>query len=85
MAYGSQVWTKGSEGNNPTDKLLAPLRKVQNIGLRRIAGAYKAASIQGLERETDVEPIDLYLEKLRLHRADKVKTAPITKFIEKYW
>ena len=31
-----------------------------------------------------MEPINLYLEKLRLHRADKVKTAPITKFIEKH-
>ena len=31
-----------------------------------------------------MEPIDLYLEKLRLHRADKDKTAPITKFIEKH-
>ena len=75
MLYGAQVWTKGVERNNPTNTLLAPLRKVQNIGLRKIAGAYKAASIASLERETDVEPIDLYLEKLRLHQADKDKTA----------
>ena len=67
ITYGALVWTKGSEGNNPTATLLAPLRKVQNIGLRRIAGVYKAASILSLERETEVEPINLYLEKLRLH------------------
>ena len=84
MAYGAPVWTKGSEGNNPTDKLLAPLREVQKTGLRRIAGAYKAASIPSLEQETDVEPISLYLEKLRLHRADKDKTASITRVLEKH-
>ena len=49
MTYGAPVWTKGLEGNNPTATLLAPLRKVQNIGLRRIAGAYRAASILSLK------------------------------------
>ena len=67
MAYSALVWIKGLKGNNPIATLLAPLRKVQNIDLRRIAGAYKAASILSLKRETEVEPIDLYLEKLRLH------------------
>src|SRR6266481_3207619 len=83
MTYSALVWTKGLEGNNPTATLLAPLRKVQNIGLRRIASAYKAASIPSLERETEVEPIDLYLEKLRLHRADEDKRAPVTEVLEK--
>ena len=67
MTYGAPVWTKGSESNNPTATLLAPFRKVQNIGLRRIAGAYRAASIPSLEWETEVEPINLYLKKLHLH------------------
>ena len=31
-----------------------------------------------------MEPIDLYLEKLRLHRADEDKRGPITKVLEKY-
>jgi hypothetical protein len=31
-----------------------------------------------------VEPISLYLEKLRLHRADKDKTAPVTRVLEKH-
>ena len=39
---------------------------------------------QGLKQETDVEPINLYLEKLRLHRTNKDKTAPITKLLEKH-
>ena len=67
MIYGALVWIKGLEGNNPIATLLAPLRKVQNIGLRRIASAYRAASIPSLKREMEVEPINLYLEKLRLH------------------
>ena len=67
ITYSALVWIKGLKSNNLTATLLAPLRKVQNIGLRRIAGAYRAAFILSLERETEVEPIDLYLKKLRLH------------------
>ena len=67
MTYGALVWIKGLEGNNFTATLLAPFRKVQNIGLRRIASAYRVAFILSLEWETEVEPIDLYLEKLRLY------------------
>ena len=71
MTYSAPVWTKGLEGNNFIATLLAPLRKVQNIGLRRITSTYRAASIPSLKRETEVEPINLYLKKLRLHQADK--------------
>ena len=67
ITYSALVWIKGLEGNNLTATLLAPLRKVQNIGLRRIAGAYRAASILSLKWEMEVEPINLYLEKLRLY------------------
>ena len=67
MIYGAPVWIKGLEGNNPIATLLAPLRKVQNIGLKRIASAYRAASILSLKQETEVEPINLYLKKLRLY------------------
>ena len=67
ITYGTLVWTKGSEGNNPIATLLASFRKVQNIGLRRITGVYKAASILSLKQETEVKPINLYLKKLRLH------------------
>ena len=67
MTYGTLVWTKGLKGNNPIATLLAPLRKVQNIGLKRIAGAYRAASIPSLKQEMEVKPINLYLEKLRLY------------------
>ena len=49
MTYGVLVWIKGLEGNNPIATLLAPLRKVQNIGLKRITNVYKAASILSLK------------------------------------
>ena len=67
ITYSALVWIKGLKGNNFIAILLAPLRKVQNIGLRRIAGVYRAASILSLEQETEVEPINLYLKKLRLY------------------
>ena len=84
MTYGTLVWIKSSEGNNFIATLLAPLRKVQNIGLRRIAGAYRAASILNLEWEMEVEPINLYLKKLCLYRADEDKKGPITKVLKKH-
>ena len=49
MIYGALVWIKGLKGNNFIATLLAPLRKVQNISLRRITGVYKAASIPSLK------------------------------------
>ena len=67
MTYGALVWIKGLKGNNPIAILLAPLRKVQNIGLKRITSIYKAASILSLKWEMEVEPINLYLEKLHLY------------------
>ena len=33
----------------------------------------------------EVEPINLYLEKLRLYRADEDKKGPVTKVLEKHW
>ena len=84
MTYSALVWIKGLEGNNPIATLLAPFRKVQNIGLKRIASAYRAASILSLKWEMEVKPINLYLEKLRLHQVDKDKRGPITKVLKKH-
>jgi hypothetical protein len=64
--------------------LLAPFRKVQNIGLRRIASAYRAASIPSLKWEMEVEPINLYLEKLYLYQVDEDKRGPVTKVLKKH-
>ena len=84
MTYSAPVWTKGLEGNNFIAILLAPLRKVQNIGFRRIISAYRAASIPSLEQETEVKPINLYLKKLRLYQVDEDKRGPIIKVLEKH-
>ena len=84
ITYSALVWIKGLKGNNFIAILLAPFRKVQNISLRRIAGAYRAASILSLKWETEVKPINLYLEKLRLYQVDKDKRGPITKVLEKH-
>ena len=84
MTYGALVWTKGLKGNNFIATLLTPFRKVQNIGLRRIAGAYRAAFILSLKQETEVEPINLYLKKLHLYWVDEDKRGPIIKVLEKH-
>ena len=67
IIYNALVWIKGLKNNNFMATLLAPFKKVQNIGLRRIASTYKAASIPSLKQKMEVEPINLYLKKLRLH------------------
>ena len=33
----------------------------------------------------EVKPINLYLEKLRLHQVDEDKKGPITKVLKKHW
>ena len=76
MTYGALVWTKGSEGNNLIAILLAPLRKVQNISLRRITSIYRAASIPNLKWEIKVEPINLYLKKTTLTPSRRGQEGP---------
>ena len=49
ITYSTLVWIKGLEGINSIATLLAPFRKVQNIGLKRITGIYRAASILSLK------------------------------------
>ena len=49
MTYSTLVWIKGLKGNNFIAILLAPLRKVQNIGLKKIASIYRVAFILSLK------------------------------------
>ena len=67
ITHSTLIWTKGLESNNFIAILLILFRKVQNIGLKRIANTYKVAFILSLEWEIEVKFINLYLEKLYLY------------------
>ena len=61
IAYGALSWYP--RDSNKAKSLKKSLESSQGRFLRAITGAYKAASIEALEIETYVEPLDLYLEK----------------------
>ena len=82
LAYAAPVWCKNAKGEPPSADLLQPLQRVHNQGVRKILGAYRAASGASLEHESGVPPLDLYLEQLRLERAEKEKSADATDFLQ---
>ena len=61
LAYGALFWYP--KDSNRVETLKKSLESIQGRFLRAITGAYKAASIEALEIETFIEPLDLYLEK----------------------
>ena len=61
LAYGTSFWYP--RDSEKVEGLRKSLESIQGRFLRAITGAYKAASIEALEIETFIEPLDLYLEK----------------------
>src|SRR6201999_760039 len=61
LAYGALSWCP--EDLEKAKGLARKLQSIQSRFLRAITGAYKAISIEALEIETFVEPLDLYIEK----------------------
>ena len=57
------------------------IRKVQNQGLRTVAGAYRATPIRELEKETLVPPIDIYCSELRALHLRRTYSSPVGDFI----
>ena len=77
LTYGAPIWSLPEPGDPLPASTLYPLRKTQNSSLRRVTGAYRAASIPSLEREAHIPPLDLHLRTLRLGYT--AQTAPATK------
>ena len=61
LAYGASFWCP--EDLEKAKGLSKSLQSTQGRFLRAITGAYKATSIEALEIETFIEPLDLYIEK----------------------
>jgi len=62
MLYGSQVWGLQDDRAPPAASLIKPLKCLQNRCLRKVMEAYKRTLTAALERESNVQPLDLYME-----------------------
>jgi len=63
MTYAAPVWYATTSTGKGKKWMQRELAKIQNEGLRRVLGAYRAASIPVLENEAQVPPIELVLDK----------------------
>jgi hypothetical protein len=63
IAYGASAWHHPTARGGEAKGIARSLLTAQSKGLRSVAGAYRATPIHTLERETNVPPLDLYLNK----------------------
>lgn len=63
MTYAAPVWYATTSTGKGKKWMQRELAKIQNEGLRRVLGAYRATSIPVLENEAQVPPIELVLDK----------------------
>jgi hypothetical protein len=82
LAYAAPIWCKDAKGSTPAASFVEPLRKVHAQAVRRILGAYRAASGASLEHEAGVPPLGLYLDRCRMDYARKADQAGELEFLE---
>ena len=58
------------------------IQKIQNKGLRVVAGAYRATPIRELEREVFIPPIDIYCSELYARHIRRTYASPVGVFIQ---
>ena len=68
MLYGSQLWGLRDSGEPPATSLLKPLKSLQNRCLWKVMGPYKRTPTAALERESNVQPMDLHMEHKAMQR-----------------
>jgi hypothetical protein len=82
LSYAAPIWCKDVNGSTPAVSLIEPMRKVHTQGVRRILGAYRAASAASIEHEAGVPPLGLYLDRCRLDYAQKAAGEGELEFLE---
>jgi hypothetical protein len=82
LVYAAPIWCKDAKGSTPAALLVEPLRKVHAQAVRRILGAYRAASAASLEHEAGVPPLGLYLDRCRIDYAQKAAQTEELEFLE---
>jgi hypothetical protein len=80
ITYGAAAWhTPERSGKGP---VVQAIQKVQNKGLRAVAGAYRATPIRELEKEVLIPPIDIYCSELRARHIRRTYSSPAVVFIQ---
>jgi hypothetical protein len=82
MVYGIQSWYTGQDGKKAKSNL-QQLERIQNKCLRRITGGYKRTPRAALERETKIQPLDIYSDALAMNRALKNRGRKVIEEIRK--
>ena len=70
-----------SDGKPLATSTVTALDVIQNKCLRRATGGYKRTSRAALERETQVIPINLYIEVVISQRAAKIREYKVKLYI----
>jgi len=68
--FGAEVWW------NQQKTQLAPFQKLQNMAMRKIAGAFKTTPIAALEAELGLPPADLRLDRIQRAFTARLFTLP---------
>lgn len=82
LVYGASAWHKltqpGGCPRGPAKQLLS----IQTDCLRTVAGAYKRTAIRDLEAETEIPPLDLYLNERVAAFEGRLRSSPAASLIE---
>ena len=73
LTYGALLWFRSGEIVQASKGMADKLRAIQGKCLRVVAGAYKATSVEALEAETHVEPLDIHASKVAIQAAARNK------------
>jgi hypothetical protein len=88
MVYGAQCWYMGADGKQAKANL-KQLETIQNKCLKRVTGGYKRTPTAALEREAQIQPLDIYCDALAMNRAlkdrDRKVTEEIREVVDAIW
>ncbi len=80
ITYGAAAWHNPEQRGNGS--VVRAISKIQNQGLRAVAGAYRATPIRELEKEVLVPPIDVYCSEIRAQHLRRTYSSPVGDFIQ---
>lgn len=84
MMYGSQIWSNQTDGRPLAKYLTEKTEKVQNSCLRKITGAYKRTPRVILQKETNIQPLELYTRTASLLHGINTRDKPVTREIQQH-
>ncbi|TQS37674.1 hypothetical protein Golomagni_01839 [Golovinomyces magnicellulatus] len=84
MMYGSQIWSNQTDGHPLAKYLIEKTEKVQNGCLRKITGAQKRTPRVILQRENNIQSLELYTRTAPLLHNINTRDEPVTSEIQQH-